>query len=512
MAEHMTAERMSYGSEAICVRADGKTVFVPGAAVGDIVNVEIVEEKPSFARGRILEVLEAGSNRVAPMCKYAALCKSGKAGAGQDTAACPTAASAPKSCGGCSWAHLTYATQLSAKRANVVAALVRTAHIDTARAEELVRACVPSKREWGYRNKIELFSTYNEKGAFDLGFMEEGSHNFVAVDSCLAAHKPIQKTPSALRGALRFAQGSKNLEIYRVGVRASLRTGALEVALWTPPSPFPRNHVAKLIESATGATSVVRVVASPGKERKVKSIERLSGKGYWEEEFVGLNLGDKQPVHFSAGTPDTAQSPNTSNPAQPPNMPNPTQTPNTPNPIRFRASAPSFFQVNTPQAEKLVACVLDALGGPQTLSGAYVADLYAGVGTFSIPLALAGADVVAVEFAGSSVRDLRHNAEYNGVDIEVVGGDAARELSALGSLDALVVDPPRSGLAKGVPQSIAAAGPERVVYVSCNPATLARDIASFQTCGYEPISLTPYDMFPQTHHVETVVLMSRVQK
>ena len=132
---------------------------------------------------------------------------------------------------------------------------------------------------------------------------------------------------------------------------------------------------------------------------------------------------------------------------------------------RFLTSAPSFFQVNTAQAEKLAAEVVEGLGGrmgeegPEGLDGLLVADLYAGGGTFSVPLARAGADVIAIEAAGSSVRDLRRNAEMNGVDIEVVGGDAARELPELGGLDALVVDPPRAGLADGVAESIAEGRP-----------------------------------------------------
>ena len=140
----------------------------------------------------------------------------------------------------------------------------------------------------------------------------------------------------------------------------------------------------------------------------------------------------------------------------------------------------------------------------------YVADLYAGGGTFSIPLALAGADVVAVEAAGSSVRDLRYNADANGVDIDVVGGDAARELAGLGELDALVVDPPRAGLAAEVPGLIAEAAPAHIAYVSCNPITWARDIQKLEALGYRLTKAIPVDMFPQTYHVETVSLLSLV--
>jgi len=220
---------------------------------------------------------------------------------------------------------------------------------------------------------------------------------------------------------------------------------------------------AKTLSTAVKTTSVVRVLADPGKARKIKGVEILDGRGYWRER-----IGD----------------------------------------VQYSTQAPSFFQVNTAQAGKLVSFVLEGLGD---LDGAYVADLYAGGGTFSIPLALAGADVVAVESAKSSVRDLRFNADSNGVDIDVVGGDAARELAMLEDLDALVVDPPRAGLADGVVGDIASTGASTIAYVSCDPATWARDVARFEQTGYQLRSAQPVDMFPQTYHVEVVSFFDRAK-
>ena len=347
---------------------------------------------------------------------------------------------------------------------------MHTTGFDAARAEDLVRPCLPSKRQWGYRNKLELGAARAENGEFLLGFHREGTHEIATPAVCPLAHDAVAKAPKALRGALRFAQGSADLGIFRVGVRHSLRTREIEIALWTKPGAFPRAHVAKTLKSALKATSIVRVLADPGRARKIKGVETLDGKGCWGEELAGA---------------------------------------------RFLTSAPSFFQVNTAQAEKLAAEVVEGLGGrmgeegPEGLDGLLEADLYAGGGTFSVPLARAGADVIAIEAAGSSVRDLRRNAEMNGVDIEVVGGDAARELPELGGLDALVVDPPRAGLADGVAESIAEAAPARVAYVSCNPATRARDVARFEQNGYRLVRAQPVDLFPQTHHVEVASLFER---
>ena len=446
MEETLRIERMGNGAEAVGRLASGKTVFVAGGAPGDAVRVEVVEEKASFARARIVAVEEPSPLRAEPRCPHG------------------------DACGGCPWQHLSYEAQLEAKRANVVGALVHTARLDAVRAEDLVRPCLPSTRQWGYRNKLELGAARAENGEFLLGFHREGTHEIATPAVCPLAHDAVAKAPKALRGALRFAQGSADLGIFRVGVRHSVRTRETEIALWTKPGAFPRAHVAKTLKSALKATSIVRVLADPGRARKIKGVETLDGKGCWGEELADA---------------------------------------------RFLTSAPSFFQVNTAQAEKLAAEVVEGLGGrmgeegPEGLDGLLVADLYAGGGTFSVPLARAGADVIAIEAAGSSVRDLRRNAEMNGVDIEVVGGDAARELPELGGLDALVVDPPRAGLADGVAESIAEAAPARVAYVSCNPATWARDVARFEQNGYRLARAQPVDLFPQTHHVEVASLFER---
>ena len=436
MKHTVEIERMAYGADAVGHLADGKTVFVEGGAPGDVAIVEITEDKGSFARATIVELSEASSLRVCPESPI------------------------DQVCGTAPWQHLSYSAQCAAKRDNVVGALVHTAHFVQDRAQAVVAECVGSKREWNYRNKLELGCGHDAGGKFVLGFFREGTNELVPAESSHLAHKQIERAPKALGGAIRYAQGNQDLGIFRVGVRHSLATGELEVALWTKPGAFPRNLFAKTLSTACKTTSIVRVLADPGKARKIKGVEILDGRGYWRER-----IGEAE----------------------------------------FSTQAPSFFQVNTAQAGKLVDVVMQGLGD---LGDMYVADLYAGGGTFSIPLALAGADVVAVESAGSSVRDLRFNAENNGVDIDVVGGDAARELAGLGELDALVVDPPRAGLAESVVGDIAAAMPARVAYVSCDPITWARDIARFEANGYVLDSATPVDMFPQTYHVETVSFLS----
>ena len=442
MVETVRIERMGHGVEAIGQMEDGKTAFVAGAVPGDVLEVEVTEDKPRFRRARIARVAEPSAFR--------------------DDQAKPQV--------GAPWAHIRYEAQLRFKRENVVGALVHTAQFDPARAEGLVAPCLACRREWGYRNKVELNAQADEAGRLQLGFEREGTHELVSSKSYPIAHAQISKVCPALQGALRYAQGSQDLKVHRVGVRHSLATNELEVALWTEPGPFPRAMVAKTVGSAVRATSIVRVLAEPGRARKVKGVEVLAGKGRWGEALCGF---------------------------------------------AYEVTAPSFFQVNTAQAEKLVAEVVRGAGGeliegePTGLEGLVVADLYAGCGTFSIPLAWAGAEVVAVESAGSSVRDLRRNAEVNDVDIEVVGGDAARELPRIGEADVLVVDPPRAGLAPEVVESAAELACGRVVYVSCDPLTWARDVQRLEERGYVLESAQPVDLFPQTYHVEVASVLRR---
>ena len=430
-------ESLAYQGFGIGRTSSGKAVFVPGAAPGDTVRVRSVADKKNYLETELIEVIQNGPARVDPNCPYVGLC------------------------GGCQWQHIAYSEQLFAKRAAVVSALVRIGHIPADTAETIVGECVPSKREMGYRNKLELACGRNEAGRLMLGYHKEGTTEIVSVDACPLAHSAIAHTPKAIQGALRYMEGSADLGIFRVGIRHSMRTKSCEIALWTTPGSFPRSAVAKTLGAAVKVSSIVRVIADAGKTRKIKQVEVLEGHGFWEEE-----LGE----------------------------------------FDYRISAPSFFQVNTAQAETLQRLVLEGLAVEE---GMTVADLYAGAGTFSLPLADRAGSCMAVESAGSAVRDLRRNAEGAGVWVDVIGGDSARELPELGKLDALVVDPPRAGLADGVAESIAAAGPGRLAYVSCDPATLARDIERLQACGYTLNRVTPVDLFPQTYHVECVSILVR---
>ncbi len=362
-------------------------------------------------------------------------------------------------CGGCAWQHVSYAAQLVAKRAAVVDALTRIGHVTE--AEETVAPVVASPDQYGYRNKIELVVDMSS-GRLRLGYHRASSAEVIEIDECLLLPKAHYKAPKALGGALRYLAGEQDLGLERVALRTAANTKDVEVALWGTPGAFPRKAAATTLGSAIKSTSLVRVMTkgSP-KERRIAGVEVLSGKGHWKERLLGTPMA---------------------------------------------ISAPSFFQVNTKVAEKLVQLVVEALAPD---GSDRVLDLYAGAGTFTLPLARLAGEVVAIESAGSAVRDLRRNLEHADLWADVIGGDAVTELRSLGHIDSAVVDPPRSGLHPDAARALAATGARTIAYVSCDPATLARDVSALTECGYALVSATPVDLFPQSFHIETVAVFHR---
>ncbi len=365
-------------------------------------------------------------------------------------------------CGGCQWQHVAYGAQLRAKGSSVSDALARIGGQDPHRVLEPVA----SPSTYGYRNRIELAVGWDADAGpgrgMSLCYSERGSEELVPVESCLLLPEQWAGSPRALTGAMRYLWGRDGLPVHRVGLRVSERTGDVELDLWGPPGPFPRSRVARVLHDAIDARTTARVLVREDVERRrVRGVEVLAGRGFWTERLADLS---------------------------------------------FAVSPPSFFQVNTAAAESLVASVLEALDGRT----GPVLDAFAGVGTFSVPAAVAGHDVVAVEREKSALHDLKRNLEGAGADADVIAGDVAYALDELELIDTAVVDPPRSGLTADGLAAVATLRPGRIVYVACDPATLARDVRRFQEAGYALVSARPIDLFPQTYHVETVAVLDVV--
>lgn len=366
-------------------------------------------------------------------------------------------------CGGCPWGNVSHKTQLEAKERNVRDALLKNAGLDPIFIEQIISPIKPVKNPWGYRNKIEL-SVKHDTGKLILGMHALPPHRFTAVSQCFLLPKPYQDLPNRIGGALAFALAAEEQPFRRISIRASARTRNLEVSLWGPPAALNRNRVARTLSDAIPATSIVRCLTKGiEKKRSVSKLEVLAGKGYWEERIDAYKL---------------------------------------------RFSAPSFAQANTESAEKLIEAVEDAL---QDKTGTAV-DLFAGAGTFTLPLSARFAEVGTVESSGFAVRDLKRNAKLNRIDnLLITGGDAFKEFpTAPSSPVCILVDPPRSGLTPQLIKKISGSMASALIYVSCNPQTLARDIKRFQDQRiFYPVHIQPFEMFGQTYHLETIAILSR---
>ncbi len=434
MPVELDIESLAYGGDAIGHMPDGRVAFVRGGCPGDRVEVEILNEHPRRVEAVVTRIVSPSPERVEAPCVYFGIC------------------------GGCQWQHVSYKTQLEAKRQAVVDALTRIGGIPD---DSLVAPTVPSPDEYGYRNKIEMVVGTGNQG-LTLGFTAAGSHDLVPIDSCLLLPTRLRKAPKALRGTLRYASGSEDLGLKRVALRVGANSRDVEVALWTKPGPFPRSLITRALGDALRPTSIVRVLVKEEKgPRAISNVEVLKGKGAWRERLNNRGM---------------------------------------------LVSAPSFFQVNTRAAEELVSRAIAALEPDGTDR---VLDLYAGVGTFSLPIAERAGETVAIESSRHALTDLRRNAEASEVWIDIIPGDASRELKAAGAFTRVLVDPPRTGLSDDAARGLVATRAERIVYVSCDPATLARDVKRLTENGYTLSSATPVDLFPQTFHVETIAVLDR---
>lgn len=357
-------------------------------------------------------------------------------------------------CGGCQWQHIAYPQQLEWKRQAVSDALARIGAMDAP-----VDETVASPLEYGYRNKVELLPQRGS-AACALGFARAGCSEVVAVSRCLLLPEKRSDLPRAVAGALGFVLKRSQTPVTRVVIRCA-RDGETEIDVWTPPGPFPRALTAKALADATKARTVTRVVVrGPVSARDVRRVEVLTGPGAWKE----LLGGD-----------------------------------------RYLVSAPSFFQVNTAAAAELRRLVAHAV---QEAHPSRVVDAYAGVGTLTLALARI-AKTTAIESSASALADLRRNLAHARLEAHIIPGDAARALTEAGQADVVVVDPPRAGLSRAAIDAVIATDATRLVYVSCDPATLARDARILCDAGFRAVRVTPVDLFPQTYHVETVAVFER---
>ena len=443
-----TARVESWGSDGdgVC-RIGGRAVFVKGAIPGELWELKLVKVTASAAWGLGLRLLEPSPHRRIPACPVY-----GK-------------------CGGCALLHVDYETELRFKLERVNEALRRIGGVDF-RIPEIL----PGMQTEGYRNKSILAVGALSDGRPAAGFFRARSHDIVPAARCLIQSELSGRATEAVLSWMEARKVEPYQEetgrglIRHIFTRCAFRTGEGMACVVSAGGLLGADANA-LTEALRGACPELRSI--------VLCVNRSRGNTVLTGEFYTLWGSDAITEELCG--------------------------------LRFSLSPQSFFQINPPQAERLYDRAL-AYALPD--GAGTVLDLYCGTGTISLCLARRAERVIGAEIVPEAIEDARRNAARNGIEnVEFICADASETAELLcrqGTRpDAVVVDPPRKGL---TPEGIAAIGemaPARVVYVSCDPATLARDLRLFGEHGYVPTAGTAVDMFTHTAHVETVVQLKK---
>jgi 23S rRNA (uracil1939-C5)-methyltransferase len=437
---------LAFGGEGVG-RVDGYVVFVRGGVPGDRLRVRLVEARPRFGRGVIESIEVPSPDRVEPPCPYFGRC------------------------GGCRLQQIAYPAQLAYKTKQVTDCLERLGGLG---AFEL-RPIVPAPAVYGYRNKME-FTVAGTAADPVIGLHEADRYDSVLdIERCLLQPEALNALLAETRRDVRArrlrvwdsetADGLLRFLMLRAGRRtgelmANIVAGAPEIETLAPLAE-------RLRAAVPGTVSVVLNVNSRKASVAVGTEEHLlAGRDHINEMLGGLT---------------------------------------------FQVSANSFFQTNTEQAERLFALVEEAcqISGSET-----VVDLYSGTGTISLLLARRCRWVYGIEVAATAIEDAVRNARANGIDnCTFLAGEVRHALPELirngVRAEVVVADPPRAGFHPKALRALVALAPARIVYVSCNPATLARDVAGLASGGYRLEWVQPVDMFPHTPHIEAVARMTR---
>lgn len=370
-----------------------------------------------------------------------------------------------KKCSGCQLQNLEYEEQLHMKTAKLIALLSRYGHV-----EEIL----PMVDPYHYRNKMQAAFMMRD-GKLLSGIYQSATGRIVPVDSCLLENEKADEIVVTIRKLSAsfkikaFDPKTGRGFLRHVLVRTGFSSGEIMVVLVTAPGGFPskRSFVNELVRRHPEITTVVwNINASETALMLGRESETLYGEGYITDKLCGLS---------------------------------------------FRISPRSFYQVNPVQTERLyrIAGEMAGLSGKERLL-----DAYCGTGTIGLTMAKNARELVGVELSRDAVRDARENAKRNGVtNAKFFAGDAGEymvhALEAGEKFDVVVTDPPRAGCSSRFLHSLLKLSPKRVVYISCNPETLARDLNTLTRGGYRVRKIQPVDMFPFTNHVETVVCLTK---
>ena len=460
--ENVVIEAVAAEGKALA-RVDGTVLFVQFAVPGDVVDVKVTKKKKNYMEGYILRMVEPSKDRLEPFCKHFGVC------------------------GGCKWQPLPYQMQLQAKQQQVYDQLVRIGHLDVPEISPIIA----SDKTIFYRNKLEF--TFSQRRWFNEG---EDPDSFTPEQRC----------------GLGFHVGrffDKVLDIEQCYLQAepsnSIRLFIKKYALDNGLTFFNiREHVGflrNMFIRTTEKGEVMLIVCfyhedKPAREALLdavaKQFPQIVSLYYVINGKANDSIADQECILYKG---DEAIYESMEN-------------------LRFKIGPKSFYQTNSPQAYKLYSVARDfaALTGNEV-----VYDLYTGTGTIAQFVSGKASKVFGIEYVPEAIADARINADANGIsNCEFFAGDMKDILTDSfveqhGRPDVVILDPPRAGIHPDVAQVILNAAPERMVYVSCNPASQARDL-EILCKDYRITAVQPVDMFPHTHHVENVVALERIIK
>ena len=430
-----TIDKLAFGGNGVC-RIDGKVCFVPFSCPGDEVSLRITAQKKSYCTASISEIITHSPSRTVPECAIFG------------------------ACGGCSWQHINYTTQLEQKRNILAETLWRGARTPA----ELIDDVVAASSQYGYRSRLQFKVSVND-GKLRIGFYRQGSHQVVdAADGCPIAAPAINQVLNCCRTVLRS---------------------------------YPDVESISQISIDAGDSGIIVIIHHSG---RVTSKDR----GY----FIGRSADfgpcsgffikeDNQPsCEILWGSPDISYCLDQADPDQ--------------KPVVLTYPPGGFAQVHQLQNISMLS-VIRRLGA--FTSTDQLLDLYCGNGNFSLPLAAEVASVTGIEGNKDSIRAAEQNRELNKVAnarffCDDVTSGVHRLVDQGLKFDTVLLDPPRSGAGDAV-SGIVRLQPTKIIYVSCDPSTLARDCGLLSGCGYSVARSVPIDMFPQTFHIESVTLLCR---
>ncbi|MDO4789991.1 MAG: 23S rRNA (uracil(1939)-C(5))-methyltransferase RlmD [Porphyromonas sp.] len=463
--EAVHIEEMAAEGKSLARLESGKVLFVPFTAPGDVVDVQLGRSRSSFAEGRVVKMLEPSSHRVEPRCRHFG------------------------TCGGCKWQHVPYSMQLEMKERQVYDQLERIGKI------ELKERCpiLGSKEVFEYRNKMEY--TFSNKRWVTAEEMQEIGDGDVACRSGLGFH-----IPGMFDKVLNIEECHLQIDLSN-RIRLFVRDFCL-----ARPEQYPffdlkeqvgymRNLVIRT--SSTGEVMVLVIFHEDDQEKSKTLLDAILEQFEGEITTLLYVVNPKRNDTYNDLKIITYYGPGYIMEAM--------------EELRFKVGPKSFYQTNSKQAYELYSQVRE-MANIQPHEVVY--DLYTGTGTIACFLSKCASKIVGIEYVEAAVVDARHNAEDNKLEnLTFFAGDMKDVLNddfirTHGKPDVIITDPPRAGMHQDVVETILRAAPERIVYVSCNPATQARDLAMMDS-HYSVERVQPVDMFPHTHHVENIVLLHR---